>query len=138
MAFMELMTDAAYFPQSSTWYTMPKLLGDDYRVSWISVRDLGAIAAKAFADPERFVGRDLNLVADVRSISECREIYREVCGRKPPHFPMPLFLFRRFVGNDLINMWRWLHENPLDADPAETREILPQAMDVRAWLASTA
>lgn len=137
MAFMELMTDAAYFPQSSTWYTMPKLLGDDYRVTWISVRDVGAIAAKAFADPERFVGRSLNLVADVRSLSECRKIYREVRGRKPPRFPMPLFLFRRFVGDDLITMWRWLHDNPLRADPAETREILPEAMDVRTWLAAT-
>ena len=137
MAFMELMTDAAYFPQSSTWYTMPKLLGDDYRVAWISVRDLGAIAAKAFADPQRFIGRDLNLVADSTSISECREIYREVRGRKPARFPMPLFLFRRFVGDDLINMWRWLHDNPVNADPAETREILPEAMDVRAWLSST-
>ena len=116
---------------------MPKLLGDDYRVAWISVRDLGAIAAKAFADPQRFIGRDLNLVADSTSISECREIYREVRGRKPARFPMPLFLFRRFVGDDLINMWRWLHDNPVNADPAETREILPEAMDVRAWLSST-
>ncbi|HKP08286.1 MAG TPA: NmrA/HSCARG family protein [Microbacterium sp.] len=137
MAFMELMTDSAYFPQSSTWYTMPKLLGDDYRVAWISVRDLGAIAAKAFADPERYVGQDLNLVTDDRSISECREIYREVRGRKPPRFPMPLFLFRRFAGDDLINMWRWLHDNPVNADPTATREILPDAMDVRTWLSST-
>jgi uncharacterized protein YbjT (DUF2867 family) len=137
MAFMELMTDASYFPQSSTWYTMPKLLGDDYPVAWLSTRDLGAIAAKAFADPDRFVGRSLNLAADVRSIAECREIYRDVRGRKPPRFPMPLFLFRRFVGDDLITMWRWLHDHPLKADTTETREILPEAMDVRTWLAST-
>lgn len=137
MAFMELMTDAAYFPQSSTWYTMPKLLGDDYRVPWISVHDVGAIAAKAFTDPERFVGRDLNLAVDVKSLSECREIYREVRGRRPPRLPMPLFLFRKFVGDDLPNMWRWLHDNPVKADPAETREIHPEAMDVRAWLTST-
>lgn len=137
MAFMELMTDAAYFPQSSTWYTMPKLLGDDYRVPWISVHDVGAIAAKAFTDPERFVGRDLNLAADVKSLSECREIYREVRGRRPRRFPMPLFLFRKFVGEDLPNMWRWLHDNPVKADPVETRAIHPEAMDVRAWLTST-
>ena len=36
----------AYFPQSSTWYTMPRLLGEDYRVAWISVQDIGAISAK--------------------------------------------------------------------------------------------
>jgi uncharacterized protein YbjT (DUF2867 family) len=137
MAFMELMTDPAYFPQSSTWYAMPKLLGEDYRVAWISVQDIGAIAAKAFGDPERFVGRDLNLAADVRSISECREIYREIKGRRPRRFPMPMFLFRRFVGDDLLTMWRWLHDNPLDADPAETRAIHPEAMDVRGWLTRT-
>jgi hypothetical protein len=50
---------------------------------------------------------------------------------------MPLFVFRRFVGNDLITMWRWLHDHPLQADTAETREILPEAMDVRTWLATT-
>ena len=137
MAFMELMTDAAYFPQSSTWYMMPKLLGEDYRVAWISVRDIGAIAAKAFAAPERFIGRDLNLASDVRSISECRKIYQEVKGRRPPRLPMPLLLFRKFVGDDLIRMWRWLHDNPVDADPADTREVHPEAMDVRAWMTAT-
>jgi len=30
--------------------------------------DLGAIAAKAFADPDRFIGRDLPLAADVQSL----------------------------------------------------------------------
>lgn len=137
MAFMELMTDTAYFPQSSTWYAMPKLIGDDRRLPWISVQDLGAIAAKAFADPERFVGRDINLVADIRSISECRAIYQEVKGRKPPRLPMPLFLLSRFAGKDVLTMWRWLHDNPVHADPAETREILPEAMDVRTWLVGT-
>ncbi|WP_194397594.1 NmrA/HSCARG family protein [Microbacterium atlanticum] len=137
MAFMELMTDPTYFPQTSTWYTMPKLLGEDYPVAWLSVRDLGAIAAKAFDDPDRFAGRDLNLASDLRSIAQCREIYRDVRGRTPPRFPMPLFVFRRFVGNDLITMWRWLHDHPLQADTAETREILPEAMDVRTWLATT-
>lgn len=138
MAFMELMTDPAYFPQSSTCYTMPKLLGDDYRVAWISVRDVGAVAARAFAEPERFAGRDLNLVADVRPLAEWREIYRQVRGRRPPRFPMPLFLFRRFVGDDLLTMWRWLHDHPISADAAETRAILPDAMDVRTWLAAIA
>ena len=50
---------------------------------------------------------------------------------------MPMFFYRRFVGDDVLTMWRWLHDNPLDADPAETREIHPEAMDIRAWLTRT-
>ena len=29
MAFMELMTDKAYFPAASTWHVMPKLMGEN-------------------------------------------------------------------------------------------------------------
>ncbi|HET9589050.1 MAG TPA: NmrA/HSCARG family protein, partial [Anaerolineales bacterium] len=63
VAFMELMTDPSYFPNASAWYIWPKLTGSDYKIAWISVEDVGAIAAKAFANPENYIGRDLPLVA---------------------------------------------------------------------------
>ena len=134
MAFMELMVDPSYYPQASTWYTMPKLAGVGARIPWLSVHDLGAIAARAFAEPERFIGKDLRLAADVKSLAECRQVFRAVKGKNPPRFPMPLFLFRRFVGDDILAMWRWLRENPVDADTGPTYEILPSAKDVRAFL----
>jgi hypothetical protein len=134
MAFMELMVDPTFFPQSSTWYTMPRLAGLECRIPWLSVRDLGAIAAKAFGDPERFIGRDLRLASDVKSLAECRAIYRDVKGKNPPRFPMPLFLFRKFVGDDVLNMWQWLRVNPVELDTSATYEIHPGAMDVRTWL----
>jgi uncharacterized protein YbjT (DUF2867 family) len=134
MAFMELMTDPSFYPQSSTWYTMPRLAGPDTRIPWLSVRDLGALAAKAFAEPERFIGKDLRLAADVKSLAECRQAFREIRGTNPPRFPMPLFVFRRFVGDDILTMWRWLRENPVDADTRLTYEVLPTASDVRAFL----
>lgn len=137
MAFMELMVDPSFYPQSSTWYTMPKLAGAGTRIPWLTARDLGAIAAKAFAEPDRFIGKNFRLAADVKSVTESREIFREVRGKNPPRFPMPLFLFRRFVGDDILTMWRWLHEHPVDADTGPTYEALPTAMDVRAFLQAT-
>jgi uncharacterized protein YbjT (DUF2867 family) len=133
-AFMELMTDRAYFPAASTWHVMPKLTGPDMPVSWISVEDLGAIAARAFAHPDRFVGADLKLTADVASNAECRAIWHSVKGRRPPHFPMPVWLFERIVGTDLTTMWRWLRTANLQFDPGPTRELLPTAMTVAEWL----
>ncbi|HSL29355.1 MAG TPA: NmrA/HSCARG family protein, partial [Anaerolineales bacterium] len=108
LAFMELMTDPSYYPSSSTWYVWPKLSGMNRPIGWISVQDVGAVAAKAFANPDEYIGRDLPLAADVKSLAECREIYREVMGKYPSRFPMPIFLFEKFVGKDLANMWRWL------------------------------
>ena len=134
MAFMELMIDPTYYPNSSTWYIWPKLTGTDRKIPWISVQDVGAIAAKAFANPDEFIGRDLPLAADAQSLEEGREIYREVKGKYPSSFPMPMFLFEKFVGKDVPNMWRWLRTNPVSLDTRQTYELHREAMTVRTWL----
>jgi uncharacterized protein YbjT (DUF2867 family) len=134
VAFMELMVDPGYFPNASTWFIWPQLTGSDYKIGWISVQDVGAIAAAAFSNPDQYIGKELALVADVKSLAECREIYREVTGKYPARFPMPLFLFEKFVGKDIPNMWRWLRKNPLTFDTSQTEEIHPEAMSVRTWL----
>ena len=134
VAFMELMVDPSYYPNASTWFIWPKLTGPDYKIAWISVQDVGVIAATAFANPEKYIGKELALVADVKSLAECREIYRQVTGKYPSRFPMPMFLFEKFVGKDIPNMWRWLRKNPLTFDSSQTEEIHPEAMTVQEWL----
>jgi uncharacterized protein YbjT (DUF2867 family) len=136
MAFMELMTHKKFFPAASAWYVMPKMMGSTRNVGWLCTDDLGAIAARAFASPQRFIGNDLALASDVQSLDECRSIYREVMGRNPRRFPMPVWLFERFgfVGRDLTAMWRWLRTGDVDLDTSPTRAIHPDALTVRGWL----
>ena len=133
MAFMELMTDKEFFPPVSAWHLMPTLMGAHRPLPWICVDDLGAIATRAFADPDRFIGAGLKLAADICSLAECREIWTEIMGRAPRRFPMPEW-FKRFVGTDLITMWRWLRTGEVDVDPLETHEIVPAALTVRKWM----
>lgn len=136
MAFMELRTHRKFFPAASTWHVMPALMGSSRSVAWLCTDDLGAIAAKAFAAPHRFSGKDLALASDVQSLDECRSIYHEVMGRNPRRFPMPVWLFKRlgFVGRDLTTMWRWLRTATIDLDTAPTRAVHPDALTVRWWL----
>ncbi|HET6561075.1 MAG TPA: NmrA family NAD(P)-binding protein [Marmoricola sp.] len=134
MAFMELMTDKAFYPNVAVWQLMPKLMGSRRPVGWLCTDDLGAIAARVFADPDRWAESELSLLADVQSIDECREIWRTVVGRRPRGFPMPARLFERFVGTDLTTMWRWLSTAELELSTETTRELLPRALTVRDWL----
>jgi uncharacterized protein YbjT (DUF2867 family) len=134
MAFMELMTDKAFFPAVAMWHLMPRLMGAETPVPWICVNDLGAIAARAFADPDRFIGEDLKVASEVQSIAQCRITWRDVTGRSPRRFPMPVWMFERFVGNDLTTMWRWLRDGKFEIDPAQTHDIVPTASTVREWL----
>lgn len=133
MAFMELMTDRAFFPPAGVWHVWPRLDGWDFRVPWLSCHDLGRVAERVFAQPERFVGQQLNLTADVRSLEECREIYTRVVGRRPRRLPMPVRLFERFAP-DTAALWRWARTARLDLDPAVTRTIIPGPLTVEAWL----
>jgi uncharacterized protein YbjT (DUF2867 family) len=135
-AFMELMTHKKFFPPVAAWQVMPKLMGSSRRLPWLCTEDLGVIGARAFADPNSFVGRDLTLASDVRSLDECRSKYLEVMGRNPRRLPMPVWLFERFgfVGKDLTTMWRWLRTGHVDLDTSPTRAIHPDALTVGGWL----
>jgi uncharacterized protein YbjT (DUF2867 family) len=127
-AFMELMTDSKFFPPASVWHLMPKLMGPDRPVGWLTVEDLAVIVAKAFGDPDALMGREVILASDVQSIDACRAIWREVTGRPPRSFPMPRWLFERFVGTDETTMWRWLGANKVDFDTRPTLAIHPEAL----------
>ena len=134
MAFMELMTDKAFYPAVSTWHVMPKLLGGSTPVPWTAIDDLAAVAAAVFADRERFLGRDLPLASDLVPIDECREIHEQVLGRRPRRFPMPVWMFERITGKDLTTMWRWWREAQPQTETGTLREIWPGALTVREFL----
>jgi uncharacterized protein YbjT (DUF2867 family) len=134
VAFMELMTDKDFYPAVSTWHLMPKLMGAARPVGWLSTDDLGVIAATIFGSPEQFTGQDISLVSDVKSIDDCRELYREIMGKYPARFPMPVWMFKRFVGTDLITMWEWLRTAKIDFDTGPTLALHPDALSVEKWL----
>jgi uncharacterized protein YbjT (DUF2867 family) len=138
MAFMELMIEKKFFPAISTWHIMPKLMGSMRKIAWLCADDFGIIVAKVFAEPDRFISQDLKLASDVQSIDECRTIYRDVIGKNPPRFPMPVWLFERFgfVGKDLSIMWQWLQSAVIDLDTRPTLSIHPQALTIHSWLSN--
>ena len=136
-AFMELMTDKAYYPPVAIWHVMVKLMGGGRNVPWLAVDDLGAIAAQVFADPGRFAGVEIPLASEVRTLDESREIWTDVFGKPPSKFPMPVWLFQRIAGHagkDLPTMWRWLRTHEIPEETGPTRDIHPRALTVREWM----
>ena len=134
LAFMELMTDPSFYPAVGTWRIFPRLTGEDRQIPWLSVGDLGTIAATAFARSDEFIGKELTLTADVRTLAECRSLYREILGKDPRTFPLPIWLFDRFTRSDPTTMWRWLRAGKLEFDSEVTRAVAPSAKTVREWL----
>ncbi len=111
--FMEDLVDKQYFPPAS-WGMMPKLVGPDRPVKWVSVEDIGVAAATAFARRDAVFGVAVPLVGDEQSMTQARALFARVTGKKPFALPMPTFLFRRVISEDLVLMWKWLATNTMD------------------------
>ena len=108
---------------------------------WTAVHDLGIAIANIFEDPARWLGRDLTLFSDVKSLAECKDIFTTLDGKKPLGIPLPVWLFRRMAGDEFVKMWEWEAEWIKEKDPQRLREIVdssrelcPELHDLESWL----
>jgi uncharacterized protein YbjT (DUF2867 family) len=133
--FMEDLTQMKYAPPV-WWGTVRRVIGPDTRVLWVAVDDVGAVAAKVLAAPAPFIGRELTLAGDYRSITEAREIFRAVDGKVPLAIPLPVWIWRRFINADLPPLWEWLARNPVHpgSDIETLRGVHPGLMNMETWL----
>lgn len=133
--FMELMTDPVFYPQAGTWNAKMKILGRRYPVPWIASDDIGGMAAAMFADPDTYIGKRLKPVGEWKSLGECEQIYREIAGRKPPRWPMPVWMLRK-MQPELVKMWEWMRDDvTLETTMLEpVASVYTKATRVRSFL----
>ena len=139
--FMELMTEKEFSPPVGIWGFSPKILGWNTPLPWVAVRDIGIAIANIFENPEGWIGRELILCGDVKTLDECRNIFTAVRGKRPFRVPIPLWLFRKMAGDELIVMWKWMTdwiagqgEQGLQELREASRSVCPELLDVASWL----
>jgi uncharacterized protein YbjT (DUF2867 family) len=131
--FYEDLVEKKYFPPAS-WGMMPKLVGPDRPIKWVSVEDIAAAAVTVFSRRDEFLGKAIPLVGDEKSMTEARAIFTRVRGKKPFKVSMPAFLFRKLVSEDLTLMFEWLAKSSMDGDVATTRSVVDAPLDMESWL----
>ncbi|HHB91069.1 MAG TPA: hypothetical protein ENK60_07140, partial [Anaerolineae bacterium] len=139
--FMELMTEKEFFPPMGIWGIAPKIMGWDTPFPWVAVRDIGMANANIFESPEKWIGREVILCGDVKSLGESRKTFQAITGKKPFRVPLPLRLFRKMAGDELIIMFRWMKRwiagqglQGLRALQEASRGVCPDTLDVERWL----
>jgi uncharacterized protein YbjT (DUF2867 family) len=132
--FMELMSDKDFVPPLVAWNVTGKVLGDDFPLIWIAAEDVGAVATKVFADPETYIGNEIQIAGDKKSMAECREIYKSVHKKNPFRIPAPVWIFK-IMQKDLWKMYQWMLKDPeSDGIIDHTRQIHPEVMSVESWM----
>jgi uncharacterized protein YbjT (DUF2867 family) len=139
--FMELMSEKEFYPAMATWGAEPKIVGWDLPIPWISVYDLGQAVANAFDNPEKWIGRDVPMCGDIKTLGESKAIFSKIDGKPPQRIPLPLWLFGKMAGDEFIEMWKWMDEwigregvPYLMGIMEQSHELVPKMLDMESWL----
>jgi uncharacterized protein YbjT (DUF2867 family) len=104
----------------------------DRPLQMIAVHDIGAIAGRAFADREAFVGRELDLAGDELTLPQACRVLGDAVGRQVTYEQAPLDELER-SSPEFAKMFRWFNEVGYHADIRAVRAVLPELLDFRAW-----
>jgi uncharacterized protein YbjT (DUF2867 family) len=82
----------------------------------VDPRDIGRMAARAFADPERFAGRTVELAGDELTLSGMAAAFSEVLGRRvtPEHVRTDAAYER--MGEEMADMFAWFNSVGYDVN----------------------
>jgi len=141
MPFMELLSENEFFPAVAAWGVSPGILGWDTPLPWVAVRDLGLAIANIFDSPGKWIGADLNMCGDVKSLDQCRAIFTSIDGRRPFRVPLPPWLFSKIAPEEFVRMWEWEVDYLAELGPQglsdiveKSREVCPEMLDLESWL----
>ena len=124
--------------------SLPSPLDPDRPLQQISVDDIGRIAATAFAEPERWIGRELDLAGGELTMPQVAELFTRILGREVSHWQVPWDEFRQNMGEEATTMYRWFNEVGYHVDIAALRREFPwlatleqtlRSEDWEAWMA---
>ncbi|NUW33512.1 NmrA/HSCARG family protein [Nonomuraea sp. SMC257] len=128
--FMEDFTSPARFFQNGS-LNVP--WNDDLVMQLIAVDDIGAFAALAFADPDRYLGRALEITGDRLTTPQIAAALSTAAGRPIPHTQVPLGALWEHAP-EAAKVFTWADERYFDTDLAPLREAHPGLMDFATWL----
>ena len=103
-------------------------------LQWIAVRDIGIVAAKAFAEPDRFNGKAIGLAGDDLTIEQTSEAFRGATGKAlTPALPVFGKVLKWFFV-ELRLMIDWFGEEGYGVDIAALKQIHPNVIDLKTWI----
>ncbi len=110
-------------------------LRPDKGLQRLAVKDIGAFAAIALADPKTYAGKTIELAGDEQTETQTAELLSKVIGR-------PVTLTQRSMpegqapDEEMIAMFNFFNGQGYDADIPALRKIHPGLLTLEQWLRS--
>jgi uncharacterized protein YbjT (DUF2867 family) len=114
--------------------TLMQPLSPETKLQQVSVNDVGAFAAIAFANPNEWIGRDIDIAGDEATMTETAAIFSQIVGRPVNYVQLPWDKFQQFSGEELTIMYRWLENVGYSADISTRQKEYPNLMTLKQYL----
>jgi Predicted nucleoside-diphosphate-sugar epimerases len=108
-------------------------LRPEVRLQMIAVEDIGKFAALAFAHPESFLGKEIEIAGAELTLSEIAESFERVTGKPTRSVELPLEQLRSFNA-EVAKMYEWFNQSGYQADIPTLRQLHPELLTLEAWL----
>jgi uncharacterized protein YbjT (DUF2867 family) len=99
----------------------------------IAVDDIGAVAARVFGEPQRFVERTLDLAGDARTPPQIAEALSRAAGQQIPYVQIEMEVLRR-QSAEVAQIFQWVNEERQRIDLAAVRAEHPGLLTLQGWL----
>jgi len=114
--------------------TLPQPLDPDKPFQQVAVEDVGAFAAMAFGHPDAWIGREVEIAGDERTMPEIAEAFGRVAGREVGYYQVSWEQFEEQMGEEYAVMYRWFNEVGYEADVEALRREHPGLIDFEGYL----
>ena len=115
-------------------YTMAMPLSPDRTLQGLAADDIGAFVALGFADPEAWIGHEIELAGDERTLLQYAEAIAARIG-VPVHYEQMPWDALKGQNEDLYRMYRFFEDEGYQADIEALRRLYPGLHDFDSWLA---
>lgn len=116
--------------------TLVQPLSPDTTFQQIAVDDIGAFAVLAFQNPTAWIGREVEIAGDERTMKEIAEAFSRTVGRQVTYRQMPWDDFREQAGDEYADMYRWFEDVGYRADVDALRSEHPGLQSFEEYLAA--
>ena len=91
----------------------------------IALDDIGKYVADAFASPEQYLNKTIEIAGDELTNEEVAQTMSEVLGIKMKFKRLPLFIVKLVMDKELYLMFNWFYEKGFTANLEETKRNFP-------------
>jgi uncharacterized protein YbjT (DUF2867 family) len=114
--------------------TLAQPLDPDKPFQQVAVEDIGAFAAIAFENPDRWIGREVDLAGDEPTMPEIAETFGRVIGREVSYYQVPWDQFEEQMGEEFTVQYRWFNDIGYEADIAALQQEYPELTTFERYL----